>query len=148
MNAPHIKVSVVMPGHIGTGIRHNSLKVHTNTDAKGLNAAQIRTRLASMGKDASALSDEEIQARHTERARRFVADAPTSAAQGATVILDGVKADRWRILVGTEAHLIDEMVRRDPEHAYDEAFSRASLLRRAGILDADSGSIFATHRGA
>src|SRR4029079_5088851 len=26
MNAPHIKVSVVMPGHIGTGIRTNSLK--------------------------------------------------------------------------------------------------------------------------
>ena len=29
MNAPHIRVSVVMPGHIGTGIRDNSLKVQT-----------------------------------------------------------------------------------------------------------------------
>ena len=26
MNAPHIRLSVVMPGHIGTGIRENSLK--------------------------------------------------------------------------------------------------------------------------
>jgi NAD(P)-dependent dehydrogenase (short-subunit alcohol dehydrogenase family) len=55
MNAPHIRVSVVMPGHIGTGIRDNSLKVQTNTDADGLNAAQIaqiRTRLTSMGRDA------------------------------------------------------------------------------------------------
>ena len=125
MNAPHIKVSVVMPGHIGTGIRDNSLKVQTNTDADGLNAAQIaqiRTRLASMGKDASTLSDADIQAMQAERARRFVTDAPTSAAQAATIILEGVKADRWRILVGPDAHLIDEMVRREPEHAYDEAF--------------------------
>ena len=29
-----------MPGHIGTGIRDNSLKVQTNTDMDGLNAAQ------------------------------------------------------------------------------------------------------------
>ena len=43
MNAPHIRVSVVMPGHIGTGIRDNSLKVQTYTDADGLNAAQIAT---------------------------------------------------------------------------------------------------------
>src|SRR4029077_5326450 len=41
MNAPHIRVSVVMPGHIGTGIRDNSLKVQTHTDVDGLNAAQI-----------------------------------------------------------------------------------------------------------
>ena len=54
MNAPHIKVSVVMPGHIGTGIRVNSLKVQTNNDSDELDAAQIaqvRARLASMGRD-------------------------------------------------------------------------------------------------
>ncbi len=125
MNAPHIKVSVVMPGHIGTGIRTNSLKVHTNNDSDELDAvqiAQLRARLASMGKDASALSDVDMRAMHAERARRFVADAPTSAEQAATIILDGVKADRLRILVGPDAHIIDEMVRQDPDHAYDEAF--------------------------
>jgi NAD(P)-dependent dehydrogenase (short-subunit alcohol dehydrogenase family) len=125
MNAPHIKVSVVMPGHIGTGIRGNSLKVQTHSDADELNAAQIaqiRARLVSMGKDISALSDADIQAMQAERARRFVTEAPTSAAEAATIILDGVKADRLRILVGPDAHLIDEMVRKDPEHAYDEAF--------------------------
>ena len=35
---------------------------------------------------------------------RFRDEALTSAAQAATIILDGVKADRWRILVGTDAH--------------------------------------------
>lgn len=84
--------------------------------------AQMRARLASMGRDVSVLTDEDIQARAAERARRFVDDAPTSAAQAATIILDGVKADRWRILVGPDAQRIDERVRQDPEHAYDVEF--------------------------
>ena len=146
MNAPHIKVSVVMPGHIGTGIRSNSLKVQTGNDSDELDAAQImqaRARLASMGKDASALSDEEIKAMLAERARRFLLDAPTSAAEAATIILDGVKADRWRILVGSDAQLIDRMVREDPEHAYEPSRSSpASPPRRAGIRDAEAPSGF------
>jgi len=47
---------------------------------------------------------------------------PHTAAQAATIILDGVKADRWRILVGADAHKIDEMVRQSPERAYDIGF--------------------------
>jgi len=125
INAPHIKVSVVMPGHIGTGIRVNSLKVQTGSDADapdGKQIAMVRDRLRSMGKDTSSMSDEEIAALLAERARRFVTDAPTSAAEAAVIILDGVKADRLRILVGRDAHLIDGMVRADPDHAYDEDF--------------------------
>lgn len=134
MHAPHIKVSVVMPGHIGTGIRLNSLKVQTNSNSDELDAAQIalvRSRLASMGRDPSALSDADLQAGQAERARRFVTDAPTSAAEAATIILDGVKADRLRILVGPDAHVIDEMVRQDPDHAYEPEFY-ARFAARAG----------------
>jgi NAD(P)-dependent dehydrogenase (short-subunit alcohol dehydrogenase family) len=125
VNAPHIKVSVVMPGHIGTGIRVNSLKVQANTDADEPDATQIamaRARLRSMGRDASAMSDTEIKAMLAERAKRFVAEAPTSAAEAATIIIDGVKADKLRILVGRDAHLIDSMVRQDPDLAYDAEF--------------------------
>jgi hypothetical protein len=125
MNAPHIRVSVVMPGHVGTGIRDNSLKVQTNTDADGLNAAQIaqiRARLISMGRDAAKYSDADIERMHAERARRFVADALTSAAEAARLILEGVKADRLRILIGPDAHIIDRMVREDPDHAYEPEF--------------------------
>jgi len=125
MNAPHIKVSVVMPGHIGTGIRVNSLKVQANSDADEVDAhqiAQARARLASMGKDAAAMSDDDIKALLAERARRFVADAPTSAEQAARIILDGVKANRLRILVGPDAELIDRMVRAEPDNAYEPEF--------------------------
>jgi hypothetical protein len=34
------------------------------------------------------------------------------------VILDGVRAGKWRILVGDDAHALDEAVRGDPERAY------------------------------
>ena len=125
LNAPHIKVSVVMPGHIGTGIPANSLRVQAGNDADEMDATQIaqtRTRLISMGRDAAAMSDDDIRAVAAKRAQRFVDDAPTSAAQAATIILDGVKADRWRILVGPDAEEIDRRVRQDPEHAYDEPF--------------------------
>lgn len=125
VNAPHIKVSVVMPGHIGTDIRVNSLKVQAGSDADAPDEKQIamtRARLQSMGQDTSTLSDDHIASLLAERARRFMADAPTSAAEAAAIILDGVKADRLRILVGRDAHLIDGMVRADPDHAYDEDF--------------------------
>jgi len=45
-----------------------------------------------------------------------------TAATAATVILDGVKADRWRILVGEDAQRIDVLVRRSPERAYEVDF--------------------------
>jgi hypothetical protein len=99
--------------------------VQTHTDADGLNAAQIaqiRTRLTSMGRDASKYSDADIERMHTERASRFVTDAPTSAVEAAKIILDGVRADRLRILVGPDAHIIDRMVREDPDHAYEPEF--------------------------
>ena len=125
MNAPHIAVSVVMPGHIGTAIATNSLKVHGGNQEDTLNAtqlAQTRARLASMGRDPASLSDQDIQALVEERARRFLEEAPTTAVQAATIILDGVKSGRWRILVGADAHIIDERVRQSPERAYDVDF--------------------------
>jgi hypothetical protein len=68
------------------------------------------------------VSDDDIRRRIAERERRFTDDAPTSAAEAARIILDGVKADRWRILVGNDAAKIDELVRAAPERAYDLDF--------------------------
>jgi len=75
-----------------------------------------------MGVDVTNLSDGDIAKLAEERARRFLEDAPTSAAQAAKTILDGVKADRWRILVGADAERIDQRVREAPERAYDLDF--------------------------
>jgi hypothetical protein len=72
--------------------------------------------------DVSRMSDEDIQNMVVERERRFREEAPMTAAAAATVILDGVKADRWRILVGEDARRIDDLVRQSPEGAYDVDF--------------------------
>lgn len=94
LHAPHVGVSVVMPGHIGTGIASNTVKAH------GLEA------------------DDEMQ----ERGEAFRARAPMTADEAAAVILDGVANERWRILVGEDAHLLDDGVRSDPEGAYEPGF--------------------------
>jgi NAD(P)-dependent dehydrogenase (short-subunit alcohol dehydrogenase family) len=125
VNAPHIKCSVVMPGHIGTSIRSNSRKIHSGTESDLMDTteiAQARARIASMGTDVSSMSDEDIQKMVAERERRFREEAPMTATAAATVILDGVKADRWRILVGEDAQRIDDLVRQSPERAYDVDF--------------------------
>jgi NAD(P)-dependent dehydrogenase (short-subunit alcohol dehydrogenase family) len=125
LNAPHIKCSVVMPGHIGTSIGANTRKVLSGNDSDTLNPEELersRKRFAAAGVAADQLNDEAIQAMAAEGARRFLEDAPMTAATAATVILDGVKADRWRILVGDDAHRMDQMVRAEPENAYEPEF--------------------------
>ena len=125
LNAPHLKCSVVMPGHIGTSIVTNSRKIQSSdgTDrVSDTEVAQARVRLAHRGLDVSKLSDEDIRKLVVERARLFLEQAPTTAAQAAKIILDGVKAGRWRILIGEDAQRIDEMVRATPEKAYEPEF--------------------------
>lgn len=98
VNAPHVKASVVMPGHIGTSIVQNSAEFgHRDMTAEERELAKAANQM-------------------------FHDMAPMTAAQAATVILDGVKAGRWRILVGDDAHALDAAVRADPEAAYDANF--------------------------
>ena len=128
LTAPHVKASVVMPGHIGTAIVANSRKVQGNTESDDLTPEELaatRHRMVAAGMDLSDVPDAAIQAMVAEGARRFEQDAPMTAAAAATVILDGVKAETWRILVGDDARLLDEWVRKDPEQAYEPAFNDA-----------------------
>jgi len=125
LNAPHIKCSVVMPGHIGTSIVSNSRKIQSGLESDELSPNEIaatRQRLKGIGVDTAAMSDADIKKIALDRARNFLEQAPTSAAAAARIILDGVKADRWRILVGDDAHRLDERVRQSPEKAYTPEF--------------------------
>jgi NAD(P)-dependent dehydrogenase (short-subunit alcohol dehydrogenase family) len=123
LNAPHIKCSVVMPGHIGTSIVANSRLIQNGTTELTPNdLLAARQRLQGMNIDTSKMSDAEVQKAADDRARSFLEDAPTSAAQAAKIILDGVKAGKWRILVGDDAQRLDERVRQTPERAYETEF--------------------------
>jgi NAD(P)-dependent dehydrogenase (short-subunit alcohol dehydrogenase family) len=123
LNAPHIKCSVVMPGHIGTSIVANSRVIQNGSNELTPNDLRAtRQRLAGMNIDVSKMSDADIQKAADDRAKSFLEDAPTTAAQAARIILDGVKAGKWRILVGDDAHKLDERVRQTPEQAYEPEF--------------------------
>jgi len=108
--------------------------VQSGTGSDRLNEdeiAQTRVRMIAAGIDASKMSDDDVQAAAAERARSFLEEAPTTAAQAAKIILDGVKAERWRILVGDDAQRLDERVREMPERAYDAEFYQ-SLVEEVG----------------
>jgi len=124
LNAPHIKCSVVMPGHVGTSIPTNSRKILKGSET-AIDIPAVRKRLAAQGVDAAGDSDDQIRARVAELERRFREDAPTTAGQAAKIILDGVKAEKWRILVGKDAEFLDERVRAAPEEAYSHEFREA-----------------------
>jgi NAD(P)-dependent dehydrogenase (short-subunit alcohol dehydrogenase family) len=119
MNAPHIKCAVVMPGHIGTEIVANS---RTILSGGKVDVSGARKMMAAMGMDVSKLDDTQIGQMIEMQAIAFRDNAPTSASQAATIILDGVRNEKWRILVGDDAHYLDEQVRKAPEDAYTPKF--------------------------
>jgi hypothetical protein len=51
----------------------------------------------------------------------FRDQAPVSAGEAATIILNGVRSGAWRILIGQDATMIDAAVRAKPSAAYDYA---------------------------
>jgi NAD(P)-dependent dehydrogenase (short-subunit alcohol dehydrogenase family) len=105
VNAPHVKVAVVMPGHIGTDIVFNSQRFLGGRDE----VDPVTQMIGTAFRDA----------------------APLTAAGAASVILDGVRSGSWRILVGDDAVRIDEAVRSDPEHAYGPDGITLQFLRGA-----------------
>ncbi len=67
------------------------------------------------------------------KAEMFRDMAPMTAAEAAGVILDGVREERWRILVGADAARLDALVRQYPEEAYTPGFTER--LREEGTFD-------------
>jgi NAD(P)-dependent dehydrogenase (short-subunit alcohol dehydrogenase family) len=135
LHAPHVKVSVVMPGHIGTGIGINSARVLHGHDALGMTAEEVAVARAEMidrGLPVDNVPDDDIRAAVHQWAVDFRDKAPTSADQAAAIILDGVRQARWRILVGDDAFRLDAMVRAEPEQAYEVDF--AERMRAGQIL--------------
>lgn len=136
LHAPHVKVSLVMPGHIGTSIGLNTNRVLRGHGALEMTADEVavaRARMAARGAPVDNLPDEHIRAAVHQAGVDFRDKAPLTAAQAATIILDGVRADRWRILVGEDAKRLDAMVRAEPEAAYEVDFTER--LRDAGAFN-------------
>lgn len=129
MNAPHVGVSVVMPGHIGTDIVNNSAAIqgHRPEDLTATDLADVRKMAARRGVDTDSITDDQLRDFVRMQGDMFRDMAPTSADEAATVILDGVRDGRWRILVGDDAHVLDRNVRATPEEAYEPEFMQRQV---------------------
>lgn len=135
-NAPHLKVSLVMPGHIGTSILINSGRI-LGRDPKELSDEDIegaRERLERFGLPVEGVTNDQIRQALIARGESFRDEAPMTADEAATVILDGVRNERWRILVGEDARILDELVRDTPEEAYEVSFMERFQARSPWAL--------------
>ena len=133
MNAPHVQVSVVMPGHIGTDIVKNSRDILGRVEPGADPMADMRQAMADRGFDPSGFTDEQIEQFGAMAADMFRDGAPMTAAAAASYILEQVKAGEWRILVGEDAHELDRKVRADPHAVYGEGAQ--------GLLGTITGSV-------
>lgn len=128
LNAPHVKVSVVMPGHIGTDIVNNSRLLHGAAgEIADSELADIRAGMAQRGILAEGMDDDAVRSMVEMFGDMFRDNAPVTAAEAAAVILDGVRAGQWRILVGDDARHLDAAVRANPEGAYDGTLNLGAL---------------------
>ena len=126
MNAPHVKVTLVMPGHIGTSIHQNSQILMSGNTALEMDDEQVesyRQNLINQGVPADEMDADQIRQVSHQMGEAFKNNARTSAAEGARVIIDGVKNEQWRVLIGEDAITLDKMVRESPEAAYTKEFS-------------------------
>jgi len=119
-NAPQARVAVVMPGHVGTDIILNSLRALGLPEPDSMSDAQIEELIPQRVRPEGASADD-LRQMLVKANSDFRDKAPLSAAQAATIILDGVRSGAWRILVGEDAKSLDAAVRARPEAAYDYA---------------------------
>ena len=128
-HAPHVGVSLVMPGHIGTSIVINSGRF-LGREPKQIpdeELVAVRDRMERMGFEVGGATNDDIRNALQARAESFRDEAPMTASEAATVILDGVRSQTWRILVGQDAVALDRLVRENPEGAYEPAFMERLL---------------------
>ena len=89
--------------------------------------AETRASLERQGIPLAGVTDDQLLVGLKVIGDGFRDAAPLSAAEAATIILDGVRADSWRILVGDDAHKLDDAIRHDPASAYDGSIGLPTL---------------------
>jgi NAD(P)-dependent dehydrogenase (short-subunit alcohol dehydrogenase family) len=144
-NASGVRVAVVMPGHVGTDIVANSLRARGLPPPEQMSDAQleeliprdVQAALIRGGLLAEGASADDLRQMLVRMNADFRDKAPLSAAQAATIILDGVRSGAWRILVGQDAKVLDAAVRAKPEAAYDytELARMAAEAKAAGTSE-------------
>src|SRR5580692_2212356 len=125
-NAPQVRVVVVMPGQVNTDMAANSRRALGLPDLEQLSDAELmeqmpevaRAILVGMGLLAEGFSADDLR-QAIPRIRDEFRGKGFTAAQAATIIIDGIRSGAWRILVGDEAKMLDEQVRANPDAPFN-----------------------------
>jgi len=140
-HAPHVRVAVVMPGHVGTEIIANTRRAHGRPAPNDMSDAQVRelipteaqAKLIQAGALREGASPDDLRRLLARFETEFRDKAPISAAAAATTILEGIRAGAWRILVGEDANTLDAAVRAQPEDAYEyPVLAKIATAQRTG----------------
>jgi len=137
LNAPHVKAHLVVPGGIASSIVTNSVKILDFPkigDVSAVDPKTLRQQATRLSLPVDTMDDEQLRAtvrqynegfqKYDEYFRRTYRLSPS---QAATIILDGVRNGKWRILVGKDAKIIDKVARADPEKIYEPGFMAQNL---------------------
>ena len=137
VNAPHVKVvrrdagprrDLDRRSTAGVVLGRPSPKEMTGEDLQ-----RVRERLARAGPARRTARATTSCARVSSRWRSPSATTrPSRPPEAATQILDGVREERWRILVGDDAKALDRLVRETPRGGLRAGLHRAAP--RAGLL--------------
>jgi NAD(P)-dependent dehydrogenase (short-subunit alcohol dehydrogenase family) len=123
--APHLGVSVVLPGHTGTGISSNSASVLNQNQPSDWTSDECelnRQRWVIAGNEsAKNLDDQQTRLAGQQEITDMLAQGMPPE-EVADTILNGIRAGQWRILIGDDTVSIDKLVRENPEAAYDPDF--------------------------
>jgi NAD(P)-dependent dehydrogenase (short-subunit alcohol dehydrogenase family) len=137
-NAPQVRVALVLPGHVGTDIIANTMRAHgkapeqmTDAQVEELIPPEARAALVQAEYLAEDASPDDLRRMLMRMNADFRDKAPLTAADAATIILDGVRSGAWRILVGEDVKMIDAKIRARPEAAYDYAELFGDLMQKA-----------------
>jgi NAD(P)-dependent dehydrogenase (short-subunit alcohol dehydrogenase family) len=125
-NAPQVRVVLLMPGVVNTDLYLNSRRALglpawdqlSDAGLLELLGDETRATLIEMGLLAEDFSADDLRRVITQK-KPELQDQGFTAAQAATIILDGVRSGAWRILVGEEAEMLDEHVRANPEAPFN-----------------------------
>ncbi len=125
-NAPHLKSSIVFPGGVGTDIAVNTTRILGHKRPKDMSdeeVSQARGEWEKRGYGNPSMSNDDIRNAMEDSIVNFAKQGLTPA-QGAGIILQGVRDEQWRILVGKDAEALDRAVRKYPLEAYDLDFGK------------------------
>jgi NAD(P)-dependent dehydrogenase (short-subunit alcohol dehydrogenase family) len=117
IHAPTVRVAVVLPGTVVTGLGQNSDRIlgHRPDATATAGANGLRDYLLNLGVMVADVGETDLSRISALLREIFM----TPVDQAVRQILDAVRAGRWRILVGEDAWDVDEQVRSSPEAAYD-----------------------------